>query len=151
MKIMINAVTLDAWVVAARRVIELTESQKKSLCKLECLGKHGISRSAMIDEPDLKGDFSINGDTLVYGDIDSEFHESFRDALNAHPDVLQVALGSADGSVYDPLLAGVEIRTRGLGTTLHGSCFSASPLDFMGGVKRTIWMGPGPHLGFRCN
>lgn len=149
MEIMIHAVTLDAWVAAARRAIELTENQKKSLWNLECVGKHGIPRIASIDDPELKGDFSINGDTLVvYGDIDRGFSDRFRDALDAHPDVVQVALGSAGGSVYDALLAGVEIRDRGLDTTLHGPCFSACPLVFMGGVKRTIWMGPGPHLGF---
>lgn len=149
MEIMIHAVTLDAWVAAARRAVELTENQKKSLWNLECVGKHGIPRSAYLDDPELKGDFSINGDTLVvYGDIDSGFHERFGDALDANPDIVQVALGSAGGSVYDALLAGVTIRERGLSTTLHGPCFSACPLVFMGGVKRTIWMGPGPHLGF---
>jgi hypothetical protein len=149
MEIMLHAVSLDAWVAAARRAIELTENQKKSLWNLECLGKHGIPRTASIDDPELKGDFSINGDTLVvYGDIDRGFSDRFRVALDAHPDVLHVALGSAGGSVYDALLAGVAIRERGLTTTLHGPCFSACPLVFMGGVKRTIWMGPGPHLGF---
>ena len=49
MEVMIHAVTLDAWSAAARRAIELTESQKKSLWNLECVGKHGIPRSAYLD------------------------------------------------------------------------------------------------------
>ncbi len=53
MEIMIHAVTLDAWVAAARRAIELTENQKKSLWNLECVGKHGIPRIAGIDDPEL--------------------------------------------------------------------------------------------------
>lgn len=147
--LMEHSLFLDAWVAAARRAIVMTESQKKSLWNLECIGNHGIPRSAYVDEPELIGDFSILENTLVvYGEIDIGFHERFRAALDANPEVDLIALGSAGGSVVDAILSGLEIRRRGLSTTLHGPCFSACPLVFIGGERRTIWMGPGPHLGF---
>ncbi|WP_171178195.1 hypothetical protein [Ruegeria sp. HKCCD8929] len=148
-ELMEHSVFLDSWVAAARRATAMTESQKKSLWNLECIGNHGIPRTAYIDEPELKGDFSVLENTLVvYGDIDSGFHDRFRAVLDANPEVDLIALGSAGGSVVDAILSGSEIRKRGLTTTLHGPCFSACPLVFMGGERRTIWMGPGPHLGF---
>lgn len=147
--LMEHSMFLDAWVAAARRATAMTESQKKSLWNLECIGNHSIPRTAYIHEPELKGDFSVLDNTLVvYGDIDSGFHDRLRAALNANPEVELIALGSAGGSVVDAILSGFEIRKRRLSTTLHGPCFSACPLVFMGGEKRTIWMGPGPHLGF---
>lgn len=148
-ELMEHSVFLDSWVIAARRAIAMTESQKKSLWNLECIGNHGIPLKAYIDEPDLRSDFSVLDNTLVvYGDIDGGFHDRFLAALNANPDVVSVAFGSAGGSVADAILSGLEIRKRGLSTTLHGPCFSACPLVFMGGETRDIWMGPGPHLGF---
>lgn len=148
-EVMAHSLFLDAWVAAARRATSMTESQKKSLWNLECIGNHGIPTTAYIEEPDLHGDFSVRDNTLViYGDIDGGFHDRFRAALNANPEVDLIALGSAGGSVVDAILSGLEIRSRGLSTTLHGPCLSACPLVFMGGSERTIWMGPGPHLGF---
>ena len=140
---------LDSWVAAAKRAVAMTETQKKSLWNLECVGNHSIPRTTFIDEPELKGDFSVLDNTLVvYGDIDSGFHIRFRETLDANPEVEIIALGSAGGSVVDAILSGLEVRKRGLSTTLHGPCFSACPLVFMGGERRTIWMGAGPHLGF---
>lgn len=148
-ELMEHSMLLDSWVAAAQRAVAMTDSQKKSLWNLECIGNHGIPRSAYVDEPELRGDFSILDNTLVvYGDIDSGFHDRFRAALDANPEVDLIALGSAGGSVVDGILSGLEIRKRGLSTTLHGPCFSACPLVFMGGETRSIWMGPGPHLGF---
>jgi hypothetical protein len=148
-ELMEHSLFLDAWVAAARRAITMTESQKKSLWNLECVGNHGIPVSAYIDDLDLRGDFSVLDGTLsVYGDIDVEFYDRFRAALDANPEVDMIALGSAGGSVAEAILSGLEIRRRGLSTTLHGPCLSACPLVFMGGSERTIWMGPGPHLGF---
>lgn len=148
-ELMEHSLFLDSWVAAANRAVAMTESQRKSLWNLECIGNHGIPKTAFINEAELKGDFSFLENTLVvYGDIDSGFHNRFRATLDANPEVELVALGSAGGSVVDAILAGLEIRKRGLSTTLHGPCFSACPLVFMGGESRTIWMGPGPHLGF---
>jgi len=148
-ELMEHSVFLDSWVAAARRAVAMTDNQKKSLWHLDCIGNHAIPRTAYIDEPELKGDFSVLENTLVvYGNIDSGFHDRFRAALDANPEVDLVALGSAGGSVVDAILSGFDIRKRGLSTTLHGPCFSACPLVFMAGETRTIWMGPGPHLGF---
>lgn len=144
-----HSVFLGSWVAAARRAVSMTRDQRASLWNLECIGKHGIPVAARVNEPGLQGDFSLLGETLVvYGDIDNGFYERFRKALDKFPEASTVALGSAGGSVREAILAGYEIRGRGLSTTLHGPCFSACPLVFAGGVKRTIWMGPGPHLGF---
>ncbi len=148
-ELMEHSLFLDSWVAAARRATSMTDSQKKSLWNLECVGNHGIPTTAYIKEAELHGDFSVFNNTLVvYGDIDGGFHDRFLEALNANPEVDSIALGSAGGSVVDAILSGLEIRSRELSTTLHGPCFSACPLLFVGGVQRTIWMGPGPHLGF---
>lgn len=147
--LMEHSLFLDSWGAAARRAVSMSESQKKSLWNLECVGKHGIPTDGFLNEPGLVGDFSVSDDTLlVYGDIDPGFYDRFVSTLDANPAVRSVALGSAGGSVVDALLSGLEIRRRELSTTLHGPCFSACPLVFAGGTERTIWMGPGPHLGF---
>jgi len=147
--LMEHSVFLDAWVASARTALGMTETQRKSLWNLECPGKHGIPTTAFIDDPELQGDFSVDGGRLmVYGDIDLGFYERFVEALDKNPAVTEVSLGSAGGNVMDALLSSLEIRKRGLGTTLYGPCYSACPLVFMGGESRTIWMGPGPHLGF---
>lgn len=148
-ELMRHSMFLDSWVAAARRATEMTRDQRANLWNLECLGEHGIPRSALIDDPTLRGDFSLLDTTLVvYGDIDSGFFERFKFALEQNPQASEIALGSAGGSVRDAILSGHEIRSRGLSTTLHGPCFSACPLVFAGGVERIIWMGTGPHLGF---
>jgi hypothetical protein len=146
--LMEHVLFLDSWVAAAERAIAMTESQKASLWNLECVGLHGIPSSAYLGDV-VAGDFSVLHNSLVvYGNIDPGFFERFRDALDANPGVDTVALGSAGGSVFDAILSGLEIRRRGLATELHGNCYSACPLLFAGGVRRVIWQGPGPHLGF---
>ncbi len=85
---------------------------------------------------------------LVYGNIDSGFYDHFRAALDANPGVESIGLRSADGSVADALLSGLEIRKRGLRKTVHGPCFSACPLVFISGGLRAIWENQGSHLGF---
>lgn len=148
-ELMTHSMFLDSWVAAAKRAIAMTRNQQASLWNLECVGKHGIPVTALITDPSIKGEFSLLDETLViYGDIDSGFYERFMQALVDFPQAKTVAMGSAGGSVRDAILTGYEIRNRGLSTTLHGPCFSACPLVFAGGVSRTIWMGPGPHLGF---
>jgi hypothetical protein len=92
--------------------------------------------------------FEIKGKTLVvYGDIDAGFFERLKSQLDATPTIEEIGLKSGGGSVRDALLAGYEIRRRGLSTTLYGNCFSACPLVFMGGVKRILWASP-HRLGF---
>ncbi len=147
--LMEHSMVLDSWVAAARNALSLTDVQRKNLWNFQCVGKFGIPASARIVEPDLLADFSVKDTQLyVYGDIDSGFFDRFLLALDANPDIDEVLLGSAGGSVRDALLSGNEIRRRGLATTLFGPCYSACPLIFVGGQRRSIWMGPGPHLGF---
>lgn len=147
--LMVHSLFLDSWVAAARRATAMTEVQRKSLWNLECVGYHGIPADAYLDDASLRGDFSIQDNiVVVYGDIDRGFFQRFKIFLYQNSGIKSVALGSAGGSVVDAILSGIEIRKRNLDTTLHGPCFSACPLVFIGGVNRTIWMGPGPHLGF---
>jgi len=147
--LMEHTMLLDSWVSAANNAVSMTKIQKQNLWNLECVGQYEIPHEAIISDASLKGDFSVKEDTiLVYGDINTGFFKRFKAALNANPNVRIVALGSAGGSVKDAIKAGLEIRQRGLSTTLHGPCFSACPLIFAGGDNRIIWMGPGPHLRF---
>lgn len=149
MELMMHSMTLDAWVAAARRATAMSHNQKVGLWNLECVGKHGIPRTAFIEDSSVVGDFSLLGETLVvYGNIDAGFYDRFLGALEDNPTITEVALGSAGGSVQDAIQSGIEIRRRGLSTTLHGPCYSACPLVFIGGEPRTVWAGPGPHLGF---
>lgn len=148
-ELMRHSMVLDSWGAAARHALAMSDAQKKGLWNLECVGKHGISHEARLEDTDLVGDFSVDGNNLyVYGDINPGFSERFIEFLEANPEVENVMLGSAGGSVLDALLAGYEIRSKGLSTTLFGPCYSACPLLFAGGKSRMIWMGPGPHLGF---
>lgn len=148
-ELMTYSLRLDSWVAAARNALSMTDSQKESLWNLECVGLHGIPADAFINDPDLVADFSINNDMLlVYGDIIPGFYDNFLEVLSNNPNITEVALGSAGGSVIDAIMSGYEIRRRGLETVLRGPCFSACPLVFAGGVERKIWMGLGPHMGF---
>jgi len=147
--LMEHSMFLDSWVAAAESALVMSNDQRKSLWNLECIGKFGIPTSSYILEQDLNADFSVkDGSLLVYGDIESGFYERFVSVLNENSGITHVALGSAGGSVRDAMLSGIEIRKRGLSTALHGPCYSACPLVFMGGRERGIWSGNGPALGF---
>jgi hypothetical protein len=149
MELMSHAMTLDAWIASAEYVLSLSETARKSLWDLECVGNFGIPSSAYIGELNGPTDFTARDQTLyVYGDIDQGFADRFKSALELNSGVTQVALGSAGGSVVDAIRAGLMIRERGLGTVLVGPCYSACPLVFAGGVRRIIWMGATPTLGF---
>lgn len=148
-ELMAHSVSLDSWVAAALRATAMTQQQKKSLWNLECIGRHGIPIHSFISDPGLDGDFSVLGNSLVvYGNIESGFYSRFKQVLDVHPEITEIALGSAGGSVADAILSGLEIRRRGLSTNLHGPCFSACPLIFMGGADRMFFSGPGQFLGF---
>jgi len=147
--LMAHSMSLDAWVAAARRALSMTVMQRKNLWNLECVGNYQISISARIVDADLQGDFSIKDNTLiVYGEINDGFYQRFVHVLNDNPHIKSIGLGSAGGSVIDAILSGLEIRKRGLTTILHGPCYSACPLIFVGGTERLIWPGPGQNIGF---
>ena len=146
--LLVFSITLDNWVAAARATVKMNSSQRVNIWNLECVGKQGISESIFMESSQPNATFEINGNTLVvYGGIDSGFFERLKGQLDSALNIEEISLGSGGGSVSDALLAGYEIRRRGLSTTLHGNCFSACPLVFMGGVKRILWASP-HRLGF---
>ncbi|WP_170207061.1 hypothetical protein [Roseinatronobacter monicus] len=146
--LLVFSLTLDNWVAAARASVEMNSNERVNVWNLECVGEQGISVNLFLESSQSNATFEIKGRTLVvYGDIDAGFFEKFKSRLDAAPTIEEIGLGSAGGSVRDALLAGYEIRRRGLTTTLHGNCFSACPLVFMGGKERILWASP-HRLGF---
>jgi hypothetical protein len=142
------AMSLDTWVHTAKRLALLPVGQRAQIWNLKCVGQFGIPRGA----GDTRGSANVfmqaDRDYLwIYGDIVEGFYEDLVAILNAHPQVTTVGLGSGGGSVRDAVLAGQEIRKRGLDTQLSGPCYSACPLVFIGGVRRIV-MRPFPSLGF---
>lgn len=146
--LMVYSHSLSNWVFVARSLVGQSESQRKHSWNLNCVGQMGIPRSAFEEIAEPSADFVVSGtDLRVLGDIEVGFGKSFADQLKANPQVNRIVLGSRGGNVKEALIAGLEIRSRGLDTTLSSNCFSACPLVFLGGVQRTIWS-PYPKLGF---
>lgn len=146
--LLVFSLTLENWVAAARASLKMEPSMRINVWNLECVGEQGIPADLFMESSQPNATFRIEGKTLVvYGDIDAGFFERFKSQLDAAPTIEEVGLGSGGGSVPDALLAGYEIRRRGLSTSLRGNCFSACPLVFMGGVKRILWASP-YRLGF---
>jgi hypothetical protein len=146
--LLVFSISLDNWVAAAQWAINASESERKNVWNLDCVGQMGILASLWQESDTPNADFKQEGTILhVYGDIDVGFYNRFVEALDMASGVTEVTLGSGGGSVRDALLAGYEIRIRGLNTTLYGNCFSACPLLFVGGVERVLWANP-HRLGF---
>ena len=146
--LLVFSISLNNWVSAARWALAAETHQRVNTWNLDCVGRHGISRSMFLESPREEADFEQDGNRLfVYGAIESGFYERFLIALDSNPDIEEVVLGSGGGSVRDAILSGLEIRRRELSTTIFGNCFSACPLVFMGGTRRVIWAAP-HRLGF---
>lgn len=138
------ATSLFNWVGEAEGALQSSPSERLTKWNLECAGNLGIPASARLENAAPEAQFGFedrfgSGRLTVYGDIDSGFFDRFLAELDRHGTVKEVLLGSGGGSVKDALLAGREIRRRGLNTTLFGNCYSACPLVFAGGVDRTVW------------
>jgi hypothetical protein len=143
-----TAESLDQWVFTAKRLLGESNEKRASIWNLECVGNFGIPSNAVDDQGLDSVSFRQDGAHLwVYGDIVQGFYEQFVEVLNQNPEVTTVGLGSGGGSVRDAILAGSEIRKRGLNTQLIGPCLSACPMVFIGGVSRNV-MRPFPPLGF---
>lgn len=141
-------VSLDNWVWQAKTALEQSEAERINTWNLDCVGTLVPATEGIVSErPEAV--VSDDGHTLtIYGNIDAGFFERFMAALNAAPTVKEISLGSGGGSVKDALLAGQEIRARGLDTVLFGNCYSACPLVFVGGVNRTLWANVRNDFGF---
>lgn len=147
-EVMVYSHSLENWVIAAKRLTSLPINEVGEIWNLNCVGKLKIDSSAFVESSVGRARFKQDGSrTYVLGDIEVGFSDELDAWLNMHPETTEVVLGSGGGSVRDAVMAGISIRKRGLGTTLSDSCYSACPLVFFGGVRRTIWS-PYPSLGF---
>lgn len=146
--LLVFSISLDNWAGAARWALAASEAQLINFWNLDCVGQFEIAANVFMQSTSPIADFEMKGSQLhVYGDIEFGFAKRFAAVLNASPGVTEVTLGSGGGSVADALIAGTMIRNRGLNTTLYGNCYSACPLVFMGGTRRTLWAAP-YRLGF---
>jgi hypothetical protein len=145
------AQSLDNWLFNLKNLQSLTAGQQVKTWNLDCAGKFEIPASEAISEFGIAPTFyevENEGTVLqVLGDVEHDFSQKLVKALNENPNVKVVAFGSGGGLVMEALLAGYEIRRRGLETTVWNNCYSACPLVFLGGTQRTVWS-PYPSLGF---
>lgn len=146
----LEAVSLENWVSTAEHVLALSKERRIEVWNLDCAGQLNIPASEHIVSNGPRAFYDIVGDGKVLrilGDVEAGFGSAVAAALADNPGVEVVALGSAGGLVGEALQAGMEIRKRGLETTLWNNCYSACPLVFLAGTNRTIWS-PYPELGF---
>lgn len=143
------AISLGNWAYTARNLLELDEARRVRYWNLDCVGQHGISGSAYLEEKASRAFFDVvEGKVIrILGNVTTGFAKRLEIALLENPRVELVALGSGGGVVSEALVAGRLIRGRKLSTTLWNNCYSACSLVFLGGVDRTIWS-PYPKLGF---
>ena len=147
-ELLIFSISLESWVAAAKWALGATEGERKNVWNLDCVGNFDIARSLYVESDQPNAEFEVIGTQLqVYGDIEAGFAKRFIAFLEQHPDVDEVALGSAGGSVADAFFAGLAVRKKGLNTTIKGNCYSACPIVFLGGVRRVLWASP-HSLGF---
>ncbi|MTI16831.1 hypothetical protein E1162_06230 [Rhodobacteraceae bacterium RKSG542] len=146
---LVAAQSLTNWLHAIDSLKDLHKTRKVRLWNSECVGQMGISYAFLVDdlEPDAFFDiiqigYSKEEVLHILGPVTEGYHDSLLAALDANPNVTTVALGSSGGNVIEAINAGIEIRSRGLETVLWGDCFSACPLVFWGGTRRTIWDPP---------
>ena len=135
----LHTVSLSNWISAAVNIGSLNPTRRAKLWNLECVGQNLVLNSLFVTVPEFTW-FDIHSNQLhIYGDILPGFAQKLENVLRQNPSVTTVALGSGGGSVYEAITAGLIIRERGLDTQLYGSCMSACPLVFYGGVNRNIF------------
>ena len=142
-------ISLTNWLLVAKMHLTTETNIKIKIWNYDCVGSYKIVQSAYIKD-NSKLDFELwdNGKTLrILGDINNNYHKQVVNALNKYPRVETIALGSGGGYINQAILTGLEIRKRGLDTTLFNNCYSACPLVFLGGVRR-VMLSPYFNLGF---
>lgn len=135
----LHTVSLANWVSAAVNVGSLNPTRRAQFWNLECVGQGLVSNNLSVPVPDFTWFEVQNYQLQIYGDILPGFSQKLEEALNQNPNVTTISLGSGGGSVYEAIRAGIIIRQRGLDTQLYGSCMSACPLVFYGGVNRSMF------------
>ena len=147
--LLISGNSLTNFIQNAELLVEQSLSEMAMEWNIDCAGKFSIP-DQMIHDPSVSTLYRIvnDGKTLhVFGDIENGYAEKVIAAIIQNPTVSAVALSSGGGNVGEAIRAGTFIRSRGLTTTLWGSCHSACPLVFLGGEKRVVYQ-PTPDLGF---
>lgn len=141
--------SLSNFVHVAKSQLQKSADERKIEWNLDCVGKHGISRSEGFEKIKQSTFYKLQDETTiqVLGDIEEGFAQRLIDAIEKNPKVDTVALGSGGGYVDEAIRAGLYIREKGLKTALWNNCYSACPLVFLGGTERVIWS-PYPTLGF---
>lgn len=135
----VNYVSLNNWVMAAEKFADMSQHQRATHWNLECVGKMGTPTGLWVDVPS-EIFFKVRDSTLyVYGDIVQGFAGRLARILTENPDVRQVGLGSGGGFVEEAMSAGKMLRDGGYDTVLTGECYSACPLVFLGGVRRSVF------------
>jgi hypothetical protein len=132
---------------AIENIISNSKSEYSQQWNLDCAGKFGIPNEFL---PVYGNSFRYdkkNKMLTILGDVDVDFSKRLNFALAHSPGVETIILSSGGGSVMQAIIAGKTIRRLGLNTQLGGSCYSACPLVFIGGVNRTSFS-PHPILGF---
>lgn len=138
----VMAISLSNFSSVANAIIGESHDERVIEWNLDCVGKFGIPREASIEQVGQSSFYVIKAEgrvLQVLGDIEKGFAQKVVDAIEANPDVEQVALGSGGGYVLEAIAAGRYIRSKGLDTSLWNNCYSACPLVFMGGVGRVNW------------
>lgn len=135
----LNLPSLSNWLSAARTYGDMKPFRRAKYWNIECVGNMGIPNGLWQDIPKEVW-FQVSGDhLLIYGDIISGFFDRLVGALHQNPHITTISMGSGGGNVQEALRAGRFIREKGLNTQLYGSCMSACPLVFMGGINRSIF------------
>lgn len=135
----LNTISLRNWVSAAVHIGGLDPTRRAKTWNLGCVGSGLVSNSLSVPVPRIVW-YEVQGEQVqFYGDVEPDFSNKLEQVLARNPQITTVALGSGGGSVYEAMRAGVIIRNRGLDTQLYGSCMSACPLVFLGGVNRNMF------------
>lgn len=132
---------------AIENLLSNSKSDYSQQWNLDCAGKFGIPNKFMSVYGNSFRYDKKNKMLTILGDVDVDFSKRLNFALANSPGVKTIILSSGGGSVKEAIIAGKIIRRLGLNTQLGGSCYSACPLVFIGGINRTSFS-PHPILGF---
>lgn len=137
---LVMSISLSHWVRAAESALKETHERRVYFWNVNCVGWDQIAKSEWVGGNSAGITFVKDGNKLlVRGPVEGNFYESLKKALDTNRGITTITLGSGGGNVVNAIKAGIMIRQRGLETELYDNCFSACPLVFMGGVRRTLW------------
>lgn len=127
----IESNSLTNYSIAAERLIKLTTDEQIIEWNLDCATRENKLEHERIPTNSESTFYTLinNGETLkILGKIEKGFTRKLINAVQSHPNVKTIALGSGGGLVSEALDAGFYIRVNNLDTTLYNNCYSACPL-----------------------